>query len=187
VPRPKRIYTRTGDDGTTGLGSGERVSKSAPRIEAYGLIDELNAQIGVVLAMDPARELIELLRRIQNELFHAGTELCIPESARPKSPGPRIEQRHVVGLEQLIDQLSAALPPLRNFILPGGSVAAAHLHVARTICRRAERATIRLAQEEPIGAYPVPYLNRLSDLLFVMARYQNKAAGVDDTVWKSDA
>lgn len=187
MPRSKRIYTRTGDDGTTGLGSGERVSKSAPRIEAYGLIDELNAQIGVVLAADPAGELIEPLRRIQHELLHAGAELCVPDSAGSKKPGPRIEQQHVAGLEQLIDQLSATLPPLRNFILPGGSVAAAHLHVARTICRRAERATIRLAQEEPIGAHPIPYLNRLSDLLFVMARYQNKAAGVDDTVWESGA
>jgi len=184
VPRPKTIYTRSGDDGTTGLGTGERISKSALRIEAYGLVDELNAQIGVVLTSGAAGELIDPLRRVQAELFQLGAELCVPESARPKKPRPRIEPQHVACLEDLIDQFSAALPPLRNFILPGGSAAAAHLHVARTICRRAERAAVRLAQEERIGAHPVPYLNRLSDLLFVLARYQNKAAGADDTVWE---
>jgi cob(I)alamin adenosyltransferase len=187
VPRLTRIYTRTGDDGHTGLGSGQRVSKTSTRVEAYGTVDELNAQLGVVLAANPVDELIEPLRRIQNELLHAGAELCRPESPEAPSAGPRIEQTHVKQLEKLIDELNKTLPPLKNFVLPGGDPAAAHLHVARTICRRAERKTVRLADEERVSGQLVAYLNRLSDALFVMARYQNKAGGVDEPLWDSRA
>ena len=187
MPRITKVYTRTGDDGTTGLGNAQRVPKTAPRIVAYGTIDELNAQIGVVLASGVANELTEPLRRIQNELFHAGAELCVPEADKVKHPGPRVEARHVEALEQLIDRLNVQLPPLKNFILPGGSPAAAQLHVARTVCRRAERDVLALVAQEPIGPHVVPYLNRLSDALFVLARFQNKLAGVDEPLWDSRA
>lgn len=185
MPRLTKIYTRTGDDGSTALGTGERVPKTSPRIVAHGTVDELNAQLGVVLAANPATELVEPLRRIQNELFHAGAQLSAPESADKKRPGPKIETRHVTALEKLTDRFNEKLEPLKNLVLPGGHVAAAHLHVARTVCRRAERVTVLLAEKEPIGEHLIPYFNRLSDLLFVMARYQNKAAGVDEPVWDS--
>src|SRR5438034_1844261 len=142
MPRLTRIYTRTGDEGTTGLGDGTRVPKTTHRIEAYGLVDQLNSQIGVVLASQPADALVSTLRRIQNELFHLGSDLCIPEAAKKTMPVPVIEQRHVVALEKLMDELSEQLPALENFILPGGSLAAAQLHVARTLCRNAEREAI---------------------------------------------
>lgn len=187
MPRLTRIYTRTGDDGTTGLGTGERIAKTSQRIEAYGLVDQLNAHIGVAIAAEPAADLIGPLRRIQNELFHCGADLCVPEAAKAARPGPRVEQRHVDALEQLMDELSERLPPLENFILPGGSRAAAELHVARTVCRNAERAVLRLADSEPIGPFVVRYLNRLSDALFVMARRQNAAVGVADPTWDSRA
>lgn len=187
MPRLTRIYTRTGDDGTTGLGDGTRVPKTALRIEAYGLVDLVTSQVGVVLAQQPAPELAGPLRRIQNELFHLGSDLCVPESAKQTMPVPCIETRHVVELERLMDALSEQLSPLENFILPGGSPAAAQLHVARCLCRNAERAVIRLRDAEPVGPSVVPYLNRLSDALFVMARYQNKVAGVTDPLWDSRA
>lgn len=187
MPRITKVYTRTGDDGTTGLGSGARVSKTAPRIEAYGTVDELSSQIGVALASGPVAELVTPLRTIQNELFHLGSDLCVPEADKATMPVPLIEVRHVTPLEQLMDRLSERLDPLENFILPGGTIVAAHLHVARCVCRRAERAAIALREREPIGAQVVPYLNRLSDALFVMARYQNKMSGVTDPVWDSRA
>jgi len=187
MPRITRVYTRAGDDGTTALGSGQRVPKSARRIAAYGTVDELNAQLGVVLASGVAAALVAPLRRIQNDLFHAGAELCIPEAQRATHPGPRIEARHVAALEELMDQLGAQLPALQNFVLPGGAAAAAHLHVARTVCRRAEREVVALAAEEPIGPHVLVYLNRLSDALFVLGRYQNKLAGVPEPIWDSHA
>jgi cob(I)alamin adenosyltransferase len=187
MPRLTRIYTRTGDDGTTGLGTGERVPKTSARITAYGTIDELNAQLGLVLAAEPAAELAEPLRRIQNELLHAGAQLSMAGSGGAAPPGPQIEARHVAELEKLIDGLNAQLEPLKNFVLPGGHAAAAQLHVARTVCRRAERLTVKLAKQETIAEHVIPYLNRLSDLLFVMARYQNKLAGVDERLWDSRA
>ena len=194
MPRITRVYTRTGDDGTTGLGTGQRVPKTAARVEAYGTVDELNAAIGAVLACelhapaDHARTpLADALRRIQNELFHCGAELCVPEADKAKTPGPRITAEHVTGLERLMDTLSENLPPLTNFVLPGGTPAAAQLHVARAVCRRAERDVLRLAAEEPVGPHVVPYLNRLSDCLFVMARAENQAAGVPEPIWDSRA
>lgn len=187
MPRLTRIYTRTGDDGTTGLGNGERIAKTAPRIEAYGAVDELNSAIGVILTLAPTPTLADPLRRIQNELFHCGADLCVPESAKSAMPGPRIEPRHVAALEELIDQLNEELPPLANFILPGGTPAAAQIHVARTICRRAERDALRLAAVEAIGASVVHYLNRLSDALFVMARFENLKTGTAEPLWDSRA
>lgn len=187
MPRITKVYTRQGDDGTTALGTGRRVSKSDPRIEAYGTVDELNAHIGVVLASNVAAELVTPLRTIQNELFHAGAELCIPEADKEQMPRPHVAAPHVAALETLMDRLSEALPPLENFVLPGGTLAAGHLHVARTVCRRAERLVIALSQNQPVAADLVHYLNRLSDALFVMARFDNRAAGIAEPTWDSRA
>lgn len=187
MPRITKVYTRTGDDGTTGLGTGARVPKTDPRIAAYGAVDELNSLVGAALASGPVAELGAPLRAIQNELFHCGADLCVPEADKPRLPGPRIEPRHVAALEALMDSLSEALAPLENFILPGGHPAAAHLHVARAVCRRAERDVLQLAAREPVNPLIVHYLNRLSDALFVMARYQNQRSGVADPLWNSRA
>jgi cob(I)alamin adenosyltransferase len=187
MPRITKVTTRTGDDGTTALGSGQRVPKSAPRVKACGTVDELNAQIGVVLAAGVAAELVDPLRRIQNDLFHAGADLSIPEAEKARRPGPRIEARHLAVLDQLIQELNAKLEPLKNFLLPGGSPAAAQLHVARTVCRRAERDVCALAEQEPVGPEVIRYLNRLSDALFIMSRYHNKLTGVDESTWDSRA
>lgn len=187
MPRITKVYTRTGDDGTTGLGTGQRVPKTAVRIEAYGTVDELNSQIGAALAVDVTAGLVEPLKRIQNDLFHAGAELCTLEIDESCHPGPRIELRHVNALESLMDRLSAELPPLDNFILPSGTPAAVALHLARAVCRRAERRVLTLAEQEPVGEALRQYLNRLSDALFVMARYENKQAGVAETTWDSRA
>ncbi len=187
MPRITKVYTRTGDEGLTSLGDGERVAKTAVRIEAYGTVDELNAAIGIALASDPAEAVIGPLRRIQNELFHVGADLCIPDQHKQNHPGPRIEPRHIEALEQLMDQLTEQLPPLENFVLPGGTLAAAQLHVARTICRRAERDTLRLAALEPLSADLLRYMNRLSDVLFVLARYENLTRGQPDITWDSRA
>lgn len=186
MPRITKVYTRTGDDGTTGLGTGRRVPKESPRIEAYGTVDELGAHLGLARCSDLVPELEEPVRRIQNDLFHLGSDLCMPEG-EASFPVPRIEDRHVDYLEELMDRLSAELEPLSNFILAGGHPAAAHLHVARTVCRRAERLTIALAREETIGPAIVRFLNRLSDALFVMARCQNLKSGHDDITWDSRA
>lgn len=185
MPRITKVYTRTGDDGTTGLGGGQRVPKDSPRIEAYGTVDELNSQIGVARAAGLDPKLSDPLAAIQNELFHLGSDLCFLEEDKARFPAPKIEARHVAALETLMDELSAELSPLENFILPGGTPGAAALHVARTVCRRAERAALRLSRAEAIGAFVVPYLNRLSDALFVMARYENHRRGSADLLWNS--
>jgi cob(I)alamin adenosyltransferase len=187
MPRITKVYTRTGDDGTTGLGTGRRVPKDSIRIEAYGTVDEVNSHIGVAMAIGVDKGLSRELARIQNDLFHLGSDLCIPEEDKPRLKVPQIEQRHVDTLEQLMDRLSAELTPLENFILPGGSATAAHLHVARTVCRRAERVAIALSRKETIGSFTVKYLNRLSDALFVMARYENMRRGIQDITWDSRA
>jgi cob(I)alamin adenosyltransferase len=187
MPRITRVYTKTGDDGTTGLAGGQRVAKDSPRVAAYGTVDELNSAIGVALAAGVGAALGPELARIQNELFHLGADLCTLEEDKAKRPGPRIEERHVVALEQLMDRLSTELAPLQNFLLPGGSPPAAALHVARCVCRRAEREAVALARSEAIGAWVVRYLNRLSDALFVMARYENHQRGIDDPIWDSRA
>jgi len=182
-----RIYTRGGDRGQTSLGGGQRVDKDDARIEAYGTVDELNSVLGLALAGGVTERLATELTRIQNELFHLGSDLCILETDKEKMPVPRIEQRHIDALEALLDELTANVGPLTNFILPGGSEGAAQLHLARTVCRRAERRLVTLARDEPVGALTVHYLNRLSDALFVMARYENKQRGVSDTLWDSRA
>lgn len=187
MPRISKVYTRTGDDGTTGLGGGQRVRKDAPRIEAYGAVDELNATVGVALAEGLAPQLNDALKKVQNELFHLGSDLCFVEEDKQKLAVPGIEQRHVDALETLIDQLNEELGPLENFILPGGSRGAAQLHVARTVCRRAERLLVSLAGVEKVGEWTVRYLNRLSDALFVMARYENHKRGGSDVLWDSRA
>jgi len=187
MPRITKVYTRTGDDGTTGLGGGQRVPKDSPRIAAYGTVDELSSAIGVAIASGLDERLAATLRRIQNELFNLGSDLCILEEDKARMPVPTIEARHVAALETLMDELSAELPPLENFILPGGAAGAAHLHVARTVCRRAERLLVALAREKAVGPHTVRYLNRLSDALFVMARYENKTRGIPDVLWDSRA
>jgi cob(I)alamin adenosyltransferase len=187
MPRITRVYTRTGDDGTTGLGGGQRVPKDSPRIAAYGTVDELSSQIGVAIAAGLDGRLAAALERIQNELFNAGSDLCILEEDKGRMPVPVVEERHVLALERLMDELSEELPALDNFILPGGSPAAAALHVARTVCRRAERLLVALTREEAIGPFTLVYLNRLSDALFVMARYENRKKGVPDILWNSRA
>ncbi len=183
MPRLTKIYTRKGDDGTTGLGGGQRVPKDSLRVQAYGTVDELNSLIGVALAHGLSPRLAEVLPTIQNELFHLGSDLCFIEEDKTKHKIPQIEARHVEKLEQLIDELNEAVGPLENFILPGGSIGSAHLHVARTACRRAEREVIALSRVEPVGAFVMPYLNRLSDVLFVMARYENKQRSVPEPLW----
>ncbi len=187
MPRITKVYTRTGDDGTTGLGGGQRVPKDSARIEAYGTVDELSSAIGVAVALGLQPRLAETLERIQNELFNLGSDLCILEEDKVKMPVPVVEERNVDALERLMDELSEELAPLENFILPGGSPGAAQLHVARTVCRRAERLAIALARLEPIGPFVVRYLNRLSDTLFVMARYENLKRGLPDVLWDSHA
>jgi cob(I)alamin adenosyltransferase len=187
MPRITKVYTRTGDDGSTGLGGGQRVPKDSPRIEAYGTVDELSSAIGVALALGLHERLTEVLPRVQNDLFNLGSDLCILEEDKAARPVPVIEERHVEGLERLMDDLSAELAPLENFILPGGSPGAAQLHVARTVCRRAERWTIALSRQEAVGPLVVKYLNRLSDALFVMARYENLWRGIPDVLWDSRA
>lgn len=187
MPRITRVYTRTGDDGTTGLGGGQRVGKDSLRIEAYGTVDELNSVLGVALVSGLNDTLAGVLGGIQNELFHLGSDLCILEEDKAKMPVPQIEERHVTALETLMDRLSEELSPLENFILPGGTAGAAQLHVARTVCRRAERLVVALARQEAVGAWTVRYLNRLSDALFVMARHENKRRGAPDVLWNSRA
>jgi cob(I)alamin adenosyltransferase len=185
VPRITKIYTRTGDKGSTRLGGGQEVSKHSLRIEAYGTVDELNSFIGVALASGLDSSLAEKLSSIQNELFHLGSDLCILEEDKKRLKVPVVEQKHVDDLEAWIDRLAAELGPLENFILPGGSPGAAHLHVARAVCRRAERLVTRLAESEAVGPAVIKYLNRLSDALFVMARYENSRKGVGDVLWDS--
>ena len=187
MPRITKVYTRTGDGGDTGLGGGQRVPKDSLRITAYGTVDELSSVLGVARSGGLDGALEESLLRIQNELFHLGSDLCVLEEDKESMPVPTIEARHVEALETLMDTLSEELEPLANFLLPGGSPGAAQLHVARTVCRRAERELISLAREEAVGPFTVQYLNRLSDALFVMARYQNLKAGAPDVLWDSRA
>jgi cob(I)alamin adenosyltransferase len=187
VMRITKVYTRKGDDGTTGLGGGQRVPKDSLRVQAYGTVDELNSALGVAVAHGLCERLEEVLAGIQNELFHLGSDLCFYEEDKLKYKIPQIEQRHIDSLEQLIDEMTEVVGPLENFILPGGTVGAANLHLARTICRRAERDCVALSRKERIGAFTVHYLNRLSDALFVMARYENKIRAVPEPLWDMKA
>ena len=184
MPRLTKIYTKTGDEGVTGLAGGQRVPKDSQRVETYGTVDELNSQIGVALATGLCERLTGELRVIQNELFDLGSDLATPAASQARHPVPTIEARHVEKLERLIDEFNEIVGPLANFLLPGGSPGAAQLHVARTVCRRAEREATALARLETIGPTVLPYLNRLSDALFVMARYENRERGVDEPLWR---
>lgn len=184
MPRLDRIYTKTGDQGVTGLGGGQRVPKDSVRVETYGTVDELNSQIGVALATGLCERLMTELAQIQNELFDLGSDLATPASSQARHPVPTVAPRHIAKLERLIDELNAIVGPLVNFLLPGGSPGAAQLHVARTVCRRAERCATTLARDESIGPTVLPYLNRLSDALFVMARFENHERDVDEPLWQ---
>lgn len=179
-----RIYTKSGDKGETGLGDGSRVAKDHPRVAAYGAVDELNAVLGLLTANHPDAPEIELLRGVQNDLFDVGADLCAPQPAdEPAAAKLRVRPEQSARLESAIDRLNAGLSPLTSFILPGGSPAAAWCHLARTVCRRAERDVVTLAHGEPINPEVVVYLNRLSDLLFVLARVYNNH-GKDDVLWR---
>ncbi len=187
MPRITKVYTRTGDDGTTALGGGQRRAKDHIRIEAYGTVDELSSTLGVALALGVQADLSEMILRMQNDLFNLGSDLCILEEDKANWAVPGIEERHVTALEEAIDHLQESLEPLSNFILPGGTPSAAMLQMARAVCRRAERMLVTLSREEKVGEWTVRYLNRLSDALFVMALWENKMAGVADPLWDSRA
>jgi len=181
--RLSKIYTRTGDDGTTGLGDGSRTQKDSLRVEAFGTADELNSAVGLLIAhCDDNREdngISSVLLDVQHDLFDLGGELCMPGT-------DLIGDRHTTRLEHELDRLNAELPPLKDFILPGGSRAAAQAHLARTICRRAERRVIALARHEQVNEPAIRYLNRLSDLLFVIARTLARASGTGEILWQHD-
>lgn len=176
--RLSKIYTRTGDDGTTGLGDGSRINKDSLRVKAMGDVDELNSVIGIMLTESVPEHLIGLLTQIQHDLFNVGGEICIPGYVI-------LQQTRIDDLEEAIDTLNDELAPLKEFILPGGSKAAAYCHLARTVCRRAELKLVELHRNETVTDISLQYLNRLSDLLFVMCRTMNKEAGVLDVLWKN--
>jgi cob(I)alamin adenosyltransferase len=178
-----RIYTKTGDAGETGLGDGSRVPKDHPRVAAYGSVDELNAVLGILVSSQPGLPEAELLRGIQNDLFDVGADLCVPPE-KDEAPGAklRVQLHQAERLEKAIDRLNEKLQPLRSFVIPGGQPAAAWCHLARTVCRRAERDVVTLARQEAINPQVVVYLNRLSDLLFVLARVCNEQ-GRADVLW----
>jgi cob(I)alamin adenosyltransferase len=177
--RLSKIVTRTGDAGTTGLGDGSRVRKDSPRIAAIGAVDELNSVVGVLLAESPPVAVAQCLTDVQHDLFDLGGELSIPGHAA-------ITDAHIARVEAAVDRFNADLPPLKEFILPGGTRAAAQAHVARTVCRRAERILIEAAAAETVSDRSRIYLNRLSDLLFVLARALNRSAGTPDVLWQKD-
>lgn len=181
------LYTRSGDDGTTGLFSGARVSKDHPRITAYGTVDEFNACIGLCASqMGPGtgfEVMGQILRSVQCRMFDIGADLATPEGAKNENKITRISDRHVTEAEGWIDQIDSQNLPLQTFVMPGGTELAARLHLARTVCRRAERLIVGLAHTEPVGEPLLSYMNRISDLLFAMARLVNKISGVGDVPW----
>jgi cob(I)alamin adenosyltransferase len=189
--RITRVYTRTGDNGETALVGGKRVPKDSPRIEAYGTIDELNSIVGLARAFndekldagDAYRFLDVVLRRIQDELFDLGGELATPSEAFREGMY-RVSDREVKKIEQLIDECQKELEPLKSFVLPGGGKIAAYLHQCRTVCRRAEREILRLSRVEDLGEWPLKYVNRLSDLFFVLARWIGKQTGEAEYLWQ---
>jgi cob(I)alamin adenosyltransferase len=177
--RLSKIYTRTGDDGTTGLGDGSRINKDSLRVDAMGDVDELNSIIGIMMTETVPDILVATLTQIQHDLFNLGGEICIPDYVI-------LQQSQIKDLEEAIDTLNDDLEPLKEFILPGGTKTAAYCHLARTVCRRAERKLIELHRSEKVTDVSLQYLNRLSDLLFVMCRTINKEAGVTDVLWKNE-
>jgi len=179
-----KIYTKTGDSGETSLFAGGRVYKDAPRVEAYGTVDELNACLGMICAQLTDDDLVQCLRRIQTELFDLGADLATPIAASTRKEIPRARPQQTTQLEAWIDQYSEALPALTQFILPSGSVPGATLHFARTVCRRAERQVVALSRADDINPEIICYLNRLSDLLFVLARVVNQRSKIPETIWQ---
>lgn len=175
--RPSSLYTRTGDTGTTGLFGGKRLNKDSIRITAIGDVDELNCQLGVVRSLTRDTQMRGFLREIQNILFELGAELAQPATSR-------LVQAHIARMEQFIDRLNDSLPPLENFILPGGAPEAAQCHLARAVCRRAERSLFRLSRTEHVNSASLQFINRLSDLLFILARNLNHRAATADEPWK---
>jgi cob(I)alamin adenosyltransferase len=182
-----KIYTKTGDEGETGLFGGARVSKASLRVEAYGEVDELNSALGWARVCVSDAELDGVLNRVQNDLFEVGAELGSTAERKSKGPMPLIEESQVQALERAIDKYEEGPPPLTSFVLPGGSEGAARFHMARCICRRAERSLVELAGQEAVRGELFRYLNRLSDLLFVLARHANHQAGVQDIPWVGQA
>lgn len=183
-----KIYTRTGDQGETGLFGGGRVPKSHIRVEAYGAVDELNAALGVAAANVADEEIRERLERVQQDLFNLGASLATPgaEDASARAGTPPLPLGRIRDMEAWIDAATEETPPLKAFILPGGSRGSAALHLSRTVCRRAERAVVRLSRQDPTDPDVIRYLNRLSDLLFSLARLENHRAGVPDILWRKD-
>jgi cob(I)alamin adenosyltransferase len=183
-----KLYTRSGDDGTTGLFSGARVSKNHPRIEAYGTVDEFNACLGVAIAACGGRPeelaIKTILDQVQSRLFDIGADLATPEGSSNESKIERITPGHIAEVEHWIDEIDSKNDPLATFIMPAGTELAARLHLARTVCRRAERLMVGLSHSEQVGEALIRYMNRLSDMLFAMARLVNKASGVRDVAWK---
>ena len=184
-----KLYTRTGDDGTTGLFGGDRVSKDHPRVEAYGTIDELNAALGLAAVQIPVSgfgvRMAEICARLQSRLFDIGADLATPEASRHEAKITRIEQPHLDEIEGWIDEVDAGNEPMQQFILPGGTELSARLHLARAICRRAERRMVNLGRSGTVTDTSIIYINRVSDLLFAMARRANREAGTDDVPWES--
>lgn len=190
--RLDRIYTKAGDKGHTRLVGGQKVRKDSTRIDCYGTVDELSSVLGLARTLlmvkdapTGAADMAEVVKRIQNELFNLGSDLAtLPADRHPKQPV--IEERHVEGLERDLDRWNDSLPELRSFILPGGGMVAAYFHLARTICRRAERVAVKLTTEEEIGPWAIPYLNRLSDALFVMSRHASRVYGEAEPLWEPE-
>ncbi len=187
MPILNRIYTRKGDGGTTSLGGGQRAPKDSLRVRAYGAVDELNSALGAAAAAGLCARLAELLPVLQSQLFSLGSDLCFLDGDPARRNILPVQAEQVQQLERWIDEMAASVGPLTNFVLPGGAPGAAQLHVARTVCRRAERDVLALSREEAISPQILPYLNRLSDLLFVMARFENRARGVAESQWQGPA
>lgn len=182
--RITKVYTKQGDSGETRLGGGQKVSKASQRIKTYGTVDELNSAIGAALSFHPTSQVQKALTIIQHELFTLGGDLCVLREDKQKWDMATVGEKHVEELEKLMDKLNEELQPLEDFILPGGTQVSSFLHQARCVCRRAERLAVELSKAEDVGEQVLKYLNRLSDALFVLARYQNFKEGVEDIYWK---
>ncbi len=181
-----KVYTKTGDDGTTGLVGGNRVKKYDPRLEAYGTIDELNAAIGLLRSMDISTDVAAILIQIQNKLFNIGSRLASDEKGDAFTAGLAITEANIKVLENAIDEYEKQLPGFKGFVLPGGELAAAQSHVARTICRRAERRIVEFSENNPVQPEIIQYVNRLSDFLFTLARKLTADNNIDETIWTKD-
>jgi cob(I)alamin adenosyltransferase len=187
MPRLTKIYTKLGDEGTTSLGNRQRVAKDSLRVQAYGEVDELNSTIGVAIAHGLIPRLAQTLIGVQNELFNIGAQLAFPNEDEAATKLPTIAERHLIEMEAVIDEMLAVVGPLENFVLPGGSKGASFLHLARAICRRAERSVVHLARTEQVDPNMLKYLNRLSDALFVMALFENHEKGVAESLWDTQS